>query len=560
MVTNDYWRGGWANNPGLMTQSLPGTQAAMLDQRLGGNYGPVNALADILGAYLQKRSQEGALSYVANQLPKDLDSMTDPAYVQNPVTPERYGEKAIGEALQDLQHTPAANGGTVLTNPDWLHKNDEGLHLNPLQRYADNSPSLIEAARQFAQMNPKIQRPAQASPSYYDLNNAALEKKYANDKLYLTNNGYSDADADALLNQQTEYKGRADAVAFRQNKQEHPEQFVGNTYVGMDENAKQKALQDQAEVAQAKASVLNADPYQLKSGMEQYGFTGQRRPLSYQEIRDKAGQMKAQAMLQLSRKYGMATAQQVAPMIDQAVENRLKDYGGAVLLQQRSQIFNMFNNNTPSTPAEKNQAIMMINEYNTAAEQMGQPGIDMKVMQQLFKNQEIKLTPVDTGGQIHFVAVNANGGPLGRDKNGKPFFTYDATSFNKTPSPKDKMNFALGKARIAETGRHNRASESLSAAKLQETHRHNRTTESISASKTANAGSKMVQKTLQKVGNKLDVMQKAVKSNDHDTAEAMRKELQQMYENGEIDADTWYGEDGLYNTQSKLLSQLRDEE
>ena len=48
----DYWRGGWANQ-GM----LPGTQAAMTAKQAGGSYGPLNALADILGAYWQKKSE-----------------------------------------------------------------------------------------------------------------------------------------------------------------------------------------------------------------------------------------------------------------------------------------------------------------------------------------------------------------------------------------------------------------------------------------------------------------------------------------------------------------------
>lgn len=52
-MAQDYWRGGWANG-GM----LPGTRAAMTAKQAGGSYGPLNALADILGAYWQKKDMD----------------------------------------------------------------------------------------------------------------------------------------------------------------------------------------------------------------------------------------------------------------------------------------------------------------------------------------------------------------------------------------------------------------------------------------------------------------------------------------------------------------------
>lgn len=50
-------------------------------------YGPMNALADILGAYWKKERIEGALNAAANY-GKQINDMGQQKYIQNPVQPE----------------------------------------------------------------------------------------------------------------------------------------------------------------------------------------------------------------------------------------------------------------------------------------------------------------------------------------------------------------------------------------------------------------------------------------------------------------------------------------
>lgn len=52
MAQQDYWRGGWAN---IDPNTLPGARGAQVSR---GNYGPINALADILGAYWMKKEKD----------------------------------------------------------------------------------------------------------------------------------------------------------------------------------------------------------------------------------------------------------------------------------------------------------------------------------------------------------------------------------------------------------------------------------------------------------------------------------------------------------------------
>ena len=95
---NSYWTGGWADGSPNFMRSMPGTIGAQMN---GGNYGPVQALADILGAYWQKQAYEGALGYASSpEMKQGLDKMTEPVYEKTPVPPEQYGDKAMQGAVQ----------------------------------------------------------------------------------------------------------------------------------------------------------------------------------------------------------------------------------------------------------------------------------------------------------------------------------------------------------------------------------------------------------------------------------------------------------------------------
>lgn len=71
-MAQDYWRGGWAE-----MNSLPGTQAARVAQASGNNYGPLNALADILSAYWQKRERDKSIQAVEDY-EANFDSQVNP--------------------------------------------------------------------------------------------------------------------------------------------------------------------------------------------------------------------------------------------------------------------------------------------------------------------------------------------------------------------------------------------------------------------------------------------------------------------------------------------------
>lgn len=72
-MAQDYWRGGWAD-----FGQLPGSQAARTAQAAGGQYGPLNAVADILGAYMMKRNRDKANKEI-DEYEAGFDSAMAPA-------------------------------------------------------------------------------------------------------------------------------------------------------------------------------------------------------------------------------------------------------------------------------------------------------------------------------------------------------------------------------------------------------------------------------------------------------------------------------------------------
>ncbi len=114
-MAQDYWHGGWANG-GM----LPGTRAAMTARQAGGSYGPLNALADILGAYWQKKDRDDANKAIEDY-ENNFDSLVSPQEVpqvsapsvlegltggqeQSLIQPGQFGSKEWGE--QNLQPQP----------------------------------------------------------------------------------------------------------------------------------------------------------------------------------------------------------------------------------------------------------------------------------------------------------------------------------------------------------------------------------------------------------------------------------------------------------------------
>lgn len=509
---NSYWTGGWADGSQNFMRSMPGTIGAQMN---GGNYGPVQALADILGAYWQKQTYEGAIGYASSpEMKQGLDKMTEPVYEKAPVPPEQYGDKAMQGAVQSMQVSGQ------LPNPDWLHKNTPAFELTPIQKMAPGSQSLIQAAKNLANA---AQQPSAATK-------AKLQSQYDE---------------------------------FAKNQKEHPEWFAGNTYTGGDEKARVKANLDYAQGRAEADNAYSARTGRFKTGLEQYGYTGKARAASFQEVKERAADLKAKAMQAALRRYGVRGAQMAEGLIDSAIQDRLNAFGGATMAQARVPIDNFLAQNADNLndPKVFMQAGRMMTDYNIAAKQMGQPEFDTSLLTQLLKMDEVSVVKSNQGGYTSWKVVKKNGGSFGVDKNGKPIYAVSILNEPKTPTWKEQQDVALGKGKLDETHRHNIVEEYLTGQKNGETHRHNIATENKpTRGGGSGSGSSKAEETIKEnLSEQLNRMKIAVENNDHDAAEAARAAIQKMYDDGKIPIDIYQADGGVYQTMDDLLSRLPNE-
>ena len=432
-------------------------------------YGPMNALADILGAYWKKQRIEGAMDY-ADNYQKNLDDQTAQKYIQNTVQPEQNGTNAMNGAIRDM-----TNSGQ-LVNTDWLGKNKVQASSDPgtaaLQNYVPASSGVLAAAQNYfpkdtaagvanslgdnvpadtQQVAQTAQQPAQGQ-SILQMMQGFSDRNNPNNPPVMS--------PDEKAAQQKKYDDFAAA------KKANPEWYVGDTYVGTDDKAKAQAQAQQAQQAQVKAQQYqqkaaifsqgnNPENGRFSSGMEQYGFTGQKTaPLSYQEVAAKKNQYKAQAMKELVSKYGIEAAKQVEPMIDDAIGSKLEEMADSEDNQNRQALGRYLMSNNVNTQQGMQKALWAAEEYNHAAKQMGRQGIDTAMLGKMLDAGKVSITAKDVGGSVNFYAVPKDGGQFNDGSFMKPILTQ-----NKTLSPGETVNANLKQAQMQETARHNQATE-----------------------------------------------------------------------------------------------------
>jgi hypothetical protein len=430
----------------------------------------MNALADILGAYMQKKNLEGAMDY-ADNYQKNLDDQTAQKYIQNPVQPEQNGTNAMNGAIRDM-----TNSGQ-LVNTDWLGKNKVQASSDPgtaaLQNYVPTSGGVLAAAQNYFPKDTAVgvanslgdnvpagtqqaaqtaQQPAQGQ-SILQMMQGFSDRNNPNNPPVMS--------PDEKAAQQKQYDDFAAA------KKANPEWYVGDTYVGTDDKAKAQAQAQQAQQAQVKAQQdqqkaaifsqgNNPENGRFSSGMEQYGFTGQKTaPLSYQKAAANKNQYKARAMKELVGKYGIEAAKQVEPMIDDAIGSKLGEMADSEDNQNRLALGRYLMSNNVNTQQGMQKALWAAEEYNHAAKQMGRQGIDTAMLGKMLDAGKVSITAKDVGGSVNFYAVPKDGGQFNDGSFMKPILAQ-----NKTLSPGETVNANLKQAQMQETARHNQATES----------------------------------------------------------------------------------------------------
>lgn len=370
------------------------------------NYGPVNALADILGAYMQKKNEDGAYSDAAN-VATQADKLSQPKYNQVAVAPEEDASQIAAKSFMPSQMKPSDITG-----------------LSPLASQqnasAPGNSGLVASMKQWQALNP----------------NGAVTQVQADEQpqslLQAEQNWQNTANPDSPGNRQsrqTEYDQFAAAKAA------NPDWYVGDTYVGTDAATKTQAQANLPQTQQQQSA--NNSLYSFANPMQQeYGFQDDQAPktLSYNEYASQLKNLKIQTMKDLVQKHGLAMAEKVSGMVDGAIQDKLSAYADQQDSANRQAVAPYLLRDL-STPQSKQQALWALQEYNNAAKQMGKPGLDMNNMAQIIAANDVNITAKDLGGQIQYVATPKNSATFNDGSVVKPIFTA-----NKSMTPDASAN------------------------------------------------------------------------------------------------------------------------
>ncbi|MGL5271356.1 MAG: hypothetical protein ACRC7I_12715 [Selenomonadaceae bacterium] len=331
-------------------------------------YGPLNALADITNAYMDKKNMDDAYAAAAN-FSDDADKQLQPKVAQV-IPTTQTGQGLVDAARKQLQ-------------PTALNSVADGVQqMAPTMSQLDGAGSsgFLTAAKQFASANP------------------------------------------ALPQNQGPIHTQSDYDAFAAAKAANPEWYVGDTYVGSDPAAKAAA---QAKTQQPAAQ----GQYDFSNPMQQeYGFQDDKpmQQLSYQEQKAKINQFATSTMKNIVSKYGYETAQKVFPMIQQAMQDKLSGASDAIDYQNRRALMPYLFGDL-STPQAKQKALWAMQEYNNAAKRMGRDGVDTSLMAQMLAANDVSITSKDLGGKVQYYVAPKNGGAFSDGSYIKPIFA-DAKS------------------------------------------------------------------------------------------------------------------------------------
>ena len=470
-------------------------------------YGPMNALADILGAYWKKQRTEGAMDYVS-KFNDTIDQDTAPKPIAAPapthnlnVTPQIANQIAPMQGFGSDGVQPASSGlaGAI-----------EGIQP------ANGGPSILQDMQNYAALNPQTPTGQENQQSI----SQALQSQ------------------DDKSAQQQQYNDFAAA------KQANPQWYVGNTYVGDDAKAKQAAQAQQLAAQQTKQQVqakqYGAYAFNRDSGQQEFnrkfGMSGEMsEPLSYNDYVTKTKNLKITSMRDMINKYGVAAAKMAEPMIDEAISSKLNSVADAEDRENRLWLKRFLLNDKINTPKGMRKALWATVEYNKDAKKMGKPTIDTAMLGKMLDAGKVSITAKDTGGSINFYAVPKDGGTFNDGSYMKPILTQ-----GKTLSPGQVVNAKQKQEQMQETARHNQATEA-------NTRRGQYMSAARAASSRGSGGAKAPSAAYRKIADTLQYKQEAaisaIKSgdaadNDDDhSVEEYRKACTDALQSGQLDDD-----------------------
>lgn len=400
------------------------------------HYGPMNAFADILSAYLEKQRMEGAMDY-ASKYGQQIDDQTKPAdqKITNITpwmdmngkmqSPDHIADDAkyhIDDTLNNMG-TGAVQGASQpvqnMASPNIPSQPLPGGVLDSALRYGGNSMQLNQPQQAQSGLLQAADNIAQSAGE-----NTPQDNSQPSDNTQtMDNSQQSDTQQQAVPNNEI--------VRQTLGWNPQPKEF------GAEPTVDGKLLNQMFELQQ-----------------KNIAYNKSIKPLTYDQYVQKTSQLKPQAMRDIIRKYGIDAAKQVEPMIDNVIKQKQSEYGEGIDNANRQQLAKYLLGSNLNTPSGMKQALWAATEYNRLAQQMGKPTVDIATVGKMLDSGKISITAKDTGGSVNFYAIPKDGGTFDDGSYIKPVLTQ-----GKTPTPGETINANLKQQQMTEQHRHNVAME-----------------------------------------------------------------------------------------------------
>lgn len=325
-------------------------------------YGPWNALADILGAYIQKSAIDGANEYASK------------AFANEPMA---QAQQDVEAAQAEAQHAKLVNAGQQRQLQQQMNN---GFQTNAMDSLKPNIRSGSDILAEAPGAN--------GGPSMLQMMNDFSKK----------NNPYLQAKPLPQNVQQDNQQPAQENVPQPQTQSYKPfEVDAGFGKKVVAKNADEMA-QDQQRIAMAQQRA--------------------EAPLSYGDYVAQMKNQRSLAMKEMIKKYGVDAAKQAQGLIDDAYNEKISAYADRMNNQGMKQLYGSLYGQTEDGQlvrkdlADRNNRINFLfnlQNYNNQAKRMGQSGFDMNIAKELLATDAVKNIQIDDGGNIHVYGQRTDG-------------------------------------------------------------------------------------------------------------------------------------------------------
>ena len=372
-------------------------------------YGPWNALADILGAYIQKSAIDGANEYASK------------AFANEPMA---QAQQDVEAAQAEAQHAKLVEAGKQRQLQQQMNSGFQANAMDSLKpNIRSGSDILAEAPG------------ANGGPSMLQMMNDFSKK----------NNPYLQAKPLPQNVQQDSQQPAQENVPQPPTQSYKPfEVDAGFGKKVVAKNAEEQA-QDQQRIAMAQQRA--------------------EAPMSYGDYVAQMKNQRSLAMKEMIKKYGVDAAKQAQGLIDDAYNEKISAYADRMNNQGMKQLYGSLYGQTEDGQivrkdlADRNNRINFLfnlQNYNNQAKRMGMAGFDMNVAKELLATDAVKDIQIDAGGAIHVLGQRTDGS------------VQEMGVIKKSLSPKDiqasKDKAADRQLKVWQTNENNRVKSAIAAS------------------------------------------------------------------------------------------------